>query len=245
MLPTYNESENIVNLLDTILGIAPDIHIVVADDDSPDRTWELVANYGKKNPNVHLLHRKTNRGRGIAGIEGFQYALQHGADAVVEMDADFSHDPAYIPLFLKLIREFHVVSGSRFVQGGRDAERGWVRRLITYFASLYIRFLLRLKLRDCSSGFRCYSKEVLNGIGLDTMVSTGPSIVQECLLRACGMGFSIIEVPIIFKDRCKGNTKLTYKHLINGFLMVLKLRFSFKAFKERTSLPAPIHEHIS
>ncbi|MDP3920128.1 MAG: polyprenol monophosphomannose synthase [Candidatus Omnitrophota bacterium] len=226
MLPTYNESENIALLIEQILRVCPSCQIVVVDDDSPDGTWRIVEEIRERDSRVHLVHRKSNRGRGISGIKGFLYALDHGADAVLEMDADFSHDPSYLPHFFSSIQEYDVVSGSRFVQGGRDADRGWLRQRITYFANLYIRIVLRIQLTDCSSGFRCYRREVLQNLNLPSMVSIGPSIVQEMLLRACQLGYDVLEIPIEFRDRQRGKTKLTYRHLINGFRMVLKLRFS-------------------
>jgi len=226
MLPTYNERENIGAVIDEITKFSPDSEIVVVDDDSPDRTWELVEEIRQKNSRVHLLRRTADRGRGRAGVAGFVYALEHGADAIIEMDADLSHDPAYIPSFLSTIQDYDVVSGSRFVQGGQDAKRDWYRRLITFLANKYIRLFLRFKLTDCSSGYRCYRREVLENIGLDNLIATGPAIVQEILFRACRMGYRILEIPIIFRNRRLGRTKLTYRHLIKGFLMVLKLRFS-------------------
>lgn len=226
MVPTYNESENITLLIDQIFHYAPECHVVVVDDDSPDGTWKIVQEIAQKNPKVHLIHRTTNRGRGTAGIVGFMYALQQGADAVMEMDADLSHDPSYIPYFLSAIHDYDVVSGSRYIQGGEDGDRGIGRKMITAFANMYIRMFLGFKLTDCSSGYRCYRREVLEKIGLDHLISTGPSIVQEILFKACQQGFMILEIPITFKDRDLGKSKLTYRHLFKGFAMVLKLRFT-------------------
>lgn len=226
VISTYNESENIRPLIEQIFQYAPPSEIVVVDDNSPDGTWKIVKEMSAQNPKVHLIHRTTERGRGSAGIAGFKYALQQGAELVFEMDADFSHNPVYLPDFIHAAERFDVVSGARFIQGGDDTDRGNLRRLITYFANVYIRTVLGLKLRDCSSGYRCFRAEVLENMGLLTMVSIGPSIVQETLLRACQMKYKILEIPIVFKDRHQGITKLTYKHLINGFLMVWKLRFS-------------------
>lgn len=242
MLPTYNESENVSLLIEKIHAICPMCEIVVVDDDSPDGTWKIVNDLSRTDKRVHLLHRKTNRGRGLSGIAGFQYALEHGADAVIEMDADFSHDPAYLPFFINAIKDYDVVSGSRFVQGGQDSERGWWRQLITFLANVYIRRFLRIKLCDCSSGFRCYRREVLENIGLGQLVSKGPSIVQEVLLRSCQAGYSIIEIPIIFRDRKRGKTKLTYRHLIDGFLMVARL--SFKKPYRRTPQKASLESSV-
>lgn len=226
ILPTYNECENISLLIDEIFKNCPDCQVLVVDDNSPDGTWRVVEGKIKNNPAIHLLRRTKERGRGTAGIAGYQYALQHDADVICEMDADFSHHPKFLPHFLREIVNYDLVSGSRFIQGGDDSDRGWARRLITYFANVYIRTLLGLKLRDCSSGYRCFRREVLRNMNLDSIASKGPSIVQETLLRAAQMGYRILEIPITFVDRKKGKTKLTYRSLVNGFLMVLRLRLT-------------------
>ncbi len=225
MIPTYNERENIGNLIREILNLKiSDIHIVVVDDNSPDGTSEVVKNLAKEHPEVELLLRTTGRGRGSAGIAGFKYALEHGADCVVEMDADFSHHPKYIPSFLEAIQEADMVIGSRSVAGGKDVNRGIVRRVITFLASVYVKMLLGLKIKDVSSGYRCFKRKVLEAIELDSMISTGPSIVSEVFYRAHLKGFSIKEIPIEFADRTHGQTKLNYSILIKTLLMVLKFK---------------------
>jgi dolichol-phosphate mannosyltransferase len=225
MIPTYNERENIGKLIKEIVCLElPDIHIVVVDDNSPDGTSAVVKQLSKEQPAVELLLRTTGRGRGSAGIAGFKYALEHGADCVVEMDADFSHHPKYIPSFLKAIQDADMVVGSRMIAGGRDIDRGIMRRAITFLAGVYVRILLGLKIRDVSSGYRCFKRKVLETIELDSMVSTGPSIVSEIFYRAHLKGFSIKEVPIVFEDRTHGQTKLNYKILLKTLLMVLKFK---------------------
>ncbi|MDO8744453.1 MAG: polyprenol monophosphomannose synthase [Candidatus Brocadiaceae bacterium] len=225
MIPTYNERENIGNLLREILNLKiSDLHVVVVDDNSPDGTSEIVKNLSKEHPEVELLLRTTGRGRGSAGIAGFKYALERGADCVVEMDADFSHHPKYIPSFLEAIQEADMVIGSRAVAGGQDINRGIVRRVITFLASVYVKMLLGLKIKDVSSGYRCFKRKVLEAIELDSMISTGPSIVSEVFYRAHLKGFSIKEIPIEFADRTHGQTKLNYIILIKTLLMVLKFK---------------------
>jgi dolichol-phosphate mannosyltransferase len=235
MIPTYNERENIGNLIREILNLKiPDIHIVVVDDNSPDGTSEVVQNLSKEHPEVELLLRTTGRGRGSAGIAGFKYALEHGADFVIEMDADFSHHPKYIPPMLEAIQNADMVIGSRFISGGKDVNRGIIRKVITILAGIYVRVLLGLKIRDVSSGYRCFKRKVLEAIELDSIISTGPSIVSEVFYRAHLKGFSLQEIPIKFEDRTHGQTKLNYKILIKTLLMVLKFkrlhkkRFLFK-----------------
>ena len=225
MIPTYNERENIGNLIREILNLKiSDLHVVVVDDNSPDGTSEVVKNLAKEHPEVELLLRTTGRGRGSAGIAGFKYALERGADCVVEMDADFSHHPKYIPSFLEAVQEADMVIGSRSVAGGKDVNRGIVRRVITFLAGVYVRIQLGLKIQDVSSGYRCFKRKVLEAIELDSMISTGPSIVSEVFYRVHLKGFSIKEIPIEFADRTHGQTKLNYIILIKTLLMVLKFK---------------------
>ena len=225
MIPTYNERENIGNLIREILNLKiSDIHIVVVDDNSPDGTSEIVKNLSKEHPEVELLLRTTGRGRGSAGIAGFKYALERGADCVVEMDADFSHHPKYIPSFLKAIQGADMVIGSMAIAGGKDVNSGIVRRVITFLAGVYVRIQLGLKIQDVSSGYRCFKRKVLEAIELDSMISTGPSIVSEVFYRAHLKGFSIKEIPIEFADRTHGQTKLNYSVLIKTLFMVLKFK---------------------
>ncbi|MDN3514470.1 MAG: polyprenol monophosphomannose synthase [Candidatus Brocadia sp.] len=225
MIPTYNERENIENLIREILNLKiPDLHIVVVDDNSPDGTSEAVKKASKEHPEVELLLRITERGRGSAGIAGFKYALDHGADSVVEMDADFSHHPKYIPRLLEALQDADLVIGSRFTRGGEDVNRGIARRVITLLAGIYVRVLLGLQIKDVSSGYRCFKRKVLEAIELDSMISTGPSIVSEVFYRAHLKGFSIKEIPIKFEDRTRGQTKLNYKILVKTLLMVLKFK---------------------
>lgn len=225
MIPTYNEKENIGNLIREILNLGiPDLHIVVVDDNSPDGTSGIVKEFSREHREVELFLRTTGKGRGSAGIAGFKYALEHGADCVVEMDADFSHHPKYIPHLLNAVRGADMVIGSRFVPGGKDVNRGILRRTITLLAGMYVKILLRLKIKDVSSGYRCFKRKVLEAIELDSMVSTGPSIVSEVFYRAHLKGFSITEIPIEFMDRIHGQTKLNFTTLIKTLLTVLELK---------------------
>lgn len=225
MIPTYNERENIANLIEKILGLKiKGLHIMVVDDNSPDMTWKAVEDISKKNDKVHLLLRKTGRGRGSAGRDGFIYCLKNKADIVIEMDADFSHDPKYIPLMIKELKNADLILGSRRMEGSKEVGRGPLRRFITFFANLYIRLLLGLRVRDCNSGFRCFKRKVLEGIRPEKIESKGPAIVQEVLFKAHLKGFKIKEVPITFINRTKGRSKLGIKQLAAGYFMVLKLK---------------------
>jgi len=225
MIPTYNEKENISNLINKILKLKiKNLHIVVADDNSPDGTWRIVQDISKRKKNVHLLLRKKDRGRGSGGKDGFIYCLKHGADIIVEMDADFSHDPKYIPALIEELKNADLVLGSRRVKGSREIGRGPIRRMITYFANLYIKLLLGLNVKDCNSGYRCFKRKVLEKIDLNRIESKGPAIVQEVLFKAHLKGFKIKEIPITFVNRTKGKSKLGIKQLAAGYFMVTKLK---------------------
>src|SRR3989338_101265 len=225
MIPTYNERENIANLIGQILKLKiKNLHIVVVDDNSPDGTWKIVQSISKKKKNVYLLLRKKDKGRGSAGKDGFIYCLDHDADVVVEMDADMSHDPKYIPALIAGLKDADLVLGSRRLKGSKEVGRGLIRQFITWGADLYITLMLGIKVKDCNSGFRCFKRKVLEKINLQRLESKGPSIVQEILFKAHLKGFRIKEIPITFINRTKGKSKLGLKQLAAGYFMVLKLK---------------------
>ena len=225
MIPTYNEADNIAKLIEALQDLhIPKLEVLVVDDNSPDGTWKIVKDIARKDKHVHLLHRTKDKGRGTAGIAGFQRALELGADVVVEMDADFSHNPKYLPSLLRGLDHADVVLGSRRVPGGADADRPLWRRFVTFGANWYIRILLGLKVKDCNSGYRCFRRNVLEAINLNTLMAKGPDIVQEVLFKAHLKGFRIMEVPIVFVERKEGNSKLGMKHLYKGYIMVLRLK---------------------
>jgi len=226
VLPTYNERGNIRGLVEEILSVGPHVEVLVVDDDSPDDTAELVREMEKRNPRVHLLQRRMERGRGRAGIAGFLLALRHGADAVVEMDADFSHHPRHIPALLEGLDEADLVIGSRYAPGGREIGRSLTRRLITRAANAYARLALGLRVRDCTSGYRCYRRALLEAIAPQSLVSGGPSIVEETLFATHLLGFRIAEVPIVFEDRRRGSSTLTLRRLIDTFFQIPRFRLT-------------------
>jgi dolichol-phosphate mannosyltransferase len=223
--PTYNEKENIETLVKDILNLGiEDISVVVADDNSPDGTWEIVERMSREDPRVHLLKRMKRHGRGFAGIDGFLYCFRQGADYIVEMDGDFSHDPKHIPEMLREIDSCDVVIGSRFIKGGSDNDRSIYRTILTRLVALYVRTLLGVKVRDVSSGYKLFKRKVFEKIDLEDMISTGPSVVLETLYKLTLSGFKIKEVPIRFVDRKLGSTKLDIITLLETMVMVLKLR---------------------
>jgi dolichol-phosphate mannosyltransferase len=225
-IPTYNERENIGRLIQEILAlpIKEDLLVLVVDDNSPDGTAEAVEELGCRDPRVHLLLRREKRGRGLAGIAGFREALRMGADLIVEMDGDGSHQPAHMPSLLEAAGGLDVVLGSRFVEGGKDADRSFRRRLVTFLVGHFIRRLFSVPVSDVSSGFRVFRRQALEAVGLESLTSTGPSIVLEILYRAHRLGLRIGEVPIVFVDRLKGKTKLTGWTLWRTLLMALRIR---------------------
>lgn len=228
-LPTYNESGNILPLTREILALDPSYEVLVIDDDSPDGTWKLVEEAARSEPRLRLLHRTRDKGRGRSGRDGFARALELGADIVIEMDADFSHQPRYIPELVRALGPAQsgigLVLGSRAVPGGKDADRGWTRRAITLLANLYIRVLLGVHVRDCNSGFRCWRRSTLERIRAGEAFSPGPAIVQELLYKTARAGIGIAEVPIEFNNRLHGASTLTLRTLMQGYTAVLRLRW--------------------
>jgi dolichol-phosphate mannosyltransferase len=230
-VPTWNEAQNVEPLVDALLGLNGEASpyaydVLIADDDSPDGTWKLAARRAERDTRVHLLHRTRNRGRGSAGRDAFVKALAMGADAVVEMDADFSHPPRYVPEMIgKLDAGYDLVLGSRAVAGGKDVGRSALRRLVTRLANLYIRSMLGLQVRDCNSGFRAWRASALRTVRVEETVSRGPAIVQELLFKARRAGLAICEIPIEFVERARGESSLTMRKLVQGYVMVLRLRW--------------------
>ena len=225
LLPTYKEAGNIEALVREILALAvpADVHVLVADDNSPDGTGRLVQAMAADDPRVHAMIRTKRRGRGAAGIDGFKAALALGAAYVVEMDADFSHQPRFVPALLAAAAGgADAAIGSRFVAGGSDSDRSIVRRAITWGVRRFIRRRFRTTVRDVSSGFRLFRREILERIDLDDLISVGPSIVLEILYKMQRLRATIVEVPIEFVDRRAGTTKLSLLTLFETLLMAVK-----------------------
>jgi dolichol-phosphate mannosyltransferase len=226
VLPTYNEAGNIVPLLDEVLRQREGIEALVVDDDSPDGTWRLVEDVGKGDPRVHLLRRMENRGRGFAGIDGFKKALSMGADRIVEMDADFSHDPAHLPALIDASESADLVIGSRYVPGGRDEERGIMRRVVSWLARRYLRRVMGISVCDPTSGYRCFRREALSSLMRGEIRAGDPFIITELLFWSGRLGLRIVEVPIVFRARRAGSSKLHPFTLLKYCAKALKLRLS-------------------
>ncbi|MCX7717658.1 MAG: polyprenol monophosphomannose synthase [Candidatus Sumerlaeaceae bacterium] len=225
-VPTYNEADNIVPLANEILALGDAYHVLVVDDNSPDGTWRLVREMMAREPRVQLLHRTTDRGRGTAGLAGFIAARDAGADAVVEMDADFSHHPRFIPSLVEPVLDgsADIVVGSRLVAGGGEQGRHVARTLITRAANSYIALVLGLPLRDCTSGFRVFSRRALETIPWEQMTARGPEIVQEVLWEARLAGLRFAERPILFENRRAGQSTFNWRIAVRSLAYIPHLR---------------------
>jgi dolichol-phosphate mannosyltransferase len=224
-LPTYNESENLepmVAHLSEVLG--GDGVVLVIDDSSPDGTGAIADRLAMERSWVRVIHRPTKEGLGPAYLEGFRHALELGADLVLEMDCDFSHDPADVPRLIAAAEGADLVIGSRYVPGGGTRNWGLVRRLISRGGSLYAQLLLGVPIRDLTGGFKCYRREVLETIDLDAIDSKGYAFQIETTYRALRAGFRAVEVPIVFADREVGGSKMSKAIVLEAVWKVPALR---------------------
>ncbi len=223
--PTYNEIENIEILITTFIDATQDIDILIVDDESPDGTASAAEKLKETEPRVHVIRRTGKHGLGLAYIEGFKWALEHGYDAVFSMDADLSHDPYDIPRLASLLEECDVVVGSRYV-GGRVSVINWPisRLILSVLAGKYVRLITGLRLSDPTSGFRGFRAEVLRAIQLHTIQSNGYSFQVETLYRAKRCGFKITEAPIVFTERRKGKSKMSIPIILEAAIMPWRLR---------------------
>ena len=233
IIPTYNEVENLPLLLKEIFSHAPHTHVLIVDDHSPDGTGKLAEEIRQQNALVHVLHRPGKLGLGTAYNAGFKYALAHGYDAAFEMDADFSHDPRYLPDFLKAIKHADLVIGSRYIPGRSTPNWSFIRRLISGSGNIFARFVLGIPIRDCTGGFRCYRSQVLQCIDLDAIQSRGYAFQVELTYRVLKKGFKIVETPITFLDRRLGTSKMSRKIVVEAFTYVVRTRFSEGLFFRR------------
>ncbi len=224
IVPTYNEADNIVDLISQLLELPVNLGVIVVDDNSPDGTGQLADEWSAKHPQrIHVVHRPGKMGLGTAYIAGFKKALGIGAARIMTMDADFSHNPKYIPDMIALSKDKHVVIGSRYVPGGGAKNCAKRRVLLSKGANLLARTALGLKANDATAGFRLYRREVLESIPLDEIFSSGYSFLVEMLFLCQRRGWQIGEVPIIFEDRRKGTTKISRQEVYKGQLTILRL----------------------
>lgn len=231
IIPTYDEKENIADVLGRVFGLQPDFHVLVVDDNSPDGTGDIVEVLRKEYPGrLHLLRRGGKQGLGTAYIAGFKWALQKGYSFIFEMDADLSHDPD------DLVRLYDACAtpgvgmsvGSRYVRGGQVKDWAWHRILMSFSASIYVRMVLWLGVNDTTAGFVCYRREVLADLPLDEIRFIGYAFQIEMKYRVKLHGHRIVEVPITFVDRLKGKSKMSMNIFHEAFLGVLKMRFTIR-----------------
>jgi len=226
IVPTYNERENIIRLIDAVLAQDPRIDVLVVDDGSPDGTGALVDERVAIDSRVHVIHREKKMGLGTAYLTGFRWALQHDYELVFEMDADFSHDPSHLPQFLESAKDADVVLGSRY-RDGKVTVVNWPmnRLLLSYGANIYARIVTGLPLFDATGGFKCFRRKVLQAIDLNDVRSNGYAFQIEMSFRAWRKGFRITEIPIVFVDRTEGESKMSKRIVREAIWMVWRLRW--------------------
>jgi dolichol-phosphate mannosyltransferase len=226
VLPTYNEADNLEAIVGAARAHLSEPHrILVVDDSSPDGTGEIADRLAAEREDVEVLHRPVKEGLGPAYLSGFATAIEAGAERVLQMDADFSHDPADLPRLLEASRTADLVLGSRYVPGGEVAEWGPLRRFISRGGSTYARFVLRTKVRDLTGGFKCWNRRALESIDFERVDSRGYAFQVEMTYRAIKAGNSVVEVPIVFRDRRVGESKMSRAIFAEAIWRVPALRF--------------------
>jgi dolichol-phosphate mannosyltransferase len=224
VIPTYNERDNIELLANEVLAQDEGIEVLVVDDNSPDGTGEIVDRLVAGNSRIHALHRSGKLGLGSAYRDGFRFALDKGADYIVEMDADFSHDPAMLPRFFEKMTDYDLVIGSRYLNGVSVVNWPLRRLMLSSFANFYTRLITGLTISDCTGGFKCFRREVLQAIDLSRIKSDGYSFQIEINYRCVENGFRVGEIPIIFIDRRAGASKMSKKIVREAVFVVWKLK---------------------
>ncbi|HKB50788.1 MAG TPA: polyprenol monophosphomannose synthase [Solirubrobacterales bacterium] len=226
VLPTYNEAENLSPVVTAVLAKLPSsARVLIVDDNSPDGTGKIADRLATEDERVEVLHRPCKEGLGPAYIAGFRRALAGGAGLIVEMDADFSHEPAYLPRLLEAAERADLAIGSRYVPGGGVGDWGALRRVISRGGSAYARLVLGVGVRDLTGGFKCFRREVLEAIDLDAVRARGYAFQVELTYRAIQHGFTVAEVPIVFRDRRVGSSKMDRSIVLEAIWRVPLLRF--------------------
>jgi dolichol-phosphate mannosyltransferase len=226
VLPTYNECDNLSGIVESILQHAPNVHIVIVDDNSPDGTGALADELHQSKPDrVFVLHRERKEGLGPAYVEGFRFALARDYEAIVQMDADFSHDPKYLPAFFEALQTNDLVIGSRYVEGISVVNWDLKRLILSKAASFYVRTITRMPIADCTTGFKCWRREALISIDINRLASNGYVFLAEMTYRAFQKKLRIKEIPIVFVERRLGRSKMNSGIMVEGVLTVLRMRF--------------------
>jgi dolichol-phosphate mannosyltransferase len=224
IIPTFNERENIGLIIPAIKSLLPDAHILVVDDNSPDGTSQHVKELAGKFPGLFVLDRPAKEGLGKAYVAGFSWALERPYEFIFEMDADFSHDPKYLPDFLSAIRDNDLVIGSRYIKGVNVVNWPMSRLLLSYFGNLFARLVTGVPVLDCTAGFKCFRRKVLETIRLDKIDSSGYSFQVEVNYLVWKKKFRIAEIPIVFTDRKRGTSKMSTKIVREALILIWKLR---------------------
>ncbi len=226
-IPTYNERDNLEPITRAVLAADPRVDILVVDDNSPDGTGQLADELAAKEPRIRVLHREKKQGLGRAYLHAFRTALDWGYTYILEMDADFSHDPRFLPTLLDTAQGgVDLVLGSRYVPGGGTINWGVGRQIISQGGSLYARSILGVRVRDLTGGFKCFHRRVLEAIDLGAVESTGYAFQIELTYRTLKKGFTVKEIPIVFEDRRVGQSKMSRKIFLEALTMVWKLRLT-------------------
>lgn len=226
IVPTYNERENILKLIDAVLAQSPILDVLVVDDGSPDGTGAIVDERAAADSRVHIIHREKKLGLGTAYLAGFKWALSRQYEFIFEMDADFSHDPQHLPQFLSSIENADLVIGSRY-RDRRVTVVNWPigRLLLSYFANVYARFVTGLPIFDTTAGYKCFRRKVLESVDLNDVKSNGYAFQIEMHFRVWRQNFRIVEIPIVFVDRTEGTSKMSKKIVREAVWMVWRLRW--------------------
>jgi dolichol-phosphate mannosyltransferase len=224
IIPTYNEISNIEKMLTTLDQMHPSLNVLIIDDGSPDGTAQVVKSFQAKKPNLHILERTGKLGLGTAYIKGFKWALENGFEAIVTMDCDFSHDPKAIPSFIEKIGAYDLIVGSRYIGGIRIMNWPMQRLLLSYFASIYARFITGIPFSDSTGGFNCYSRKALSTINLDKIFSIGYAFQIELKYKVWSLGLPSFENPITFFERTVGKSKMSRKIILEAVINVFRLR---------------------
>jgi dolichol-phosphate mannosyltransferase len=226
LIPTYNEKANLEELIQKVSQFAPDLHLLIVDDSSPDGTGELADELSQKHPDrIFVLHRKKKEGLGRAYVDGFRRALKGDYEYILQMDADLSHDPSHLPRFFEQIQNHDLVIGSRYLQGISVVNWDLKRLILSKTATNFVRFITRMPFTDATSGFKCWRREALEAVGFEDVFSSGYVFLVEMKYKAFRKGFRVAEVPIIFVERKSGNSKLDWRVIREAVWGVLKLRF--------------------
>ena len=226
IIPTYNEHDNVRRLIPALLDIEPTLEVLVVDDASPDGTGEIAESLAHETGRVRVIHREGKLGLGTAYVAGFEYALGHDYDPVIQMDADFSHRPEDLPSLLRAVESADVVIGSRRVSGGQMENWPQMRRFISKGGNLYARIILNLPIRDCTAGFKCFRRGTLEAVDFASVTSNGYGFQVEMNFLWHRAGFRIVEVPIVFPDRTAGHSKMSSRIFLEAATLVCKLRWS-------------------